>query len=73
MLQKLDGEFLATESVFGAGRTLRTKQNQFVHREISLVEQSQELLTNGAARAYNSYFHILLFKFLRAKLQLFRQ
>ena len=40
MLQQFYGQFLATERVFRAGRTLTTKQHQFIHREISLVKDA---------------------------------
>ena len=48
MLQQLYGQFLTAESIFSSGRTLRTKQHQFVHWEISLVKQAQEFLTYSA-------------------------
>ena len=48
MLEQLHGQLLATEGVLRTGRTLGTKQHQFIHREISLIEQAQELLAYGA-------------------------
>ena len=47
MLKQLDGQLLATEGIFCTSTTLRTKQHQFIHREISLVKESQKLLTYG--------------------------
>ena len=48
MLKQFNGQFLTTESIFSSGRTLRTKQHQFVHWEISLVKQAQEFLAYSA-------------------------
>ena len=58
MLEQFHGELLATEGILSTGRALRAKQHQFVHREISLIKQAQELLANGARGAHNRYFHV---------------
>ena len=47
MLEQLHRQLLTTECVFGACTTLRAKQHQFVHGEISLIKESQKLLTYG--------------------------
>ena len=59
VLQQLHLQFLATEGVCSAGTALRAEQHQFIHREISLVEQAQKLLAHGARSAHNSYFHFV--------------
>ena len=48
MLKQFNGQFLTTESVLRSSRTLRTKQHQFIHWEISLVKEAQEFLAYGA-------------------------
>ena len=58
MLQQLHLDLFTLEGIFPAGTTLRAKQHQFIHREISLIKYAQELLPHGATCANNCYFHI---------------
>ena len=59
VLQELDLNLLATESVFTSGTSLAAEEQQLVNREISLVQYAQEFLPNGTTGAYNRYLHIL--------------
>ena len=57
MLKELHLILLSLEGVLAAGTTLRAKQHQVVHREISLCKYAQELLSYSTACTNNSYFH----------------
>ena len=61
MLQKFDLIVLSLEVVFSSGRTLRTKQHQIIHREISLSKDTQEFLSYCATCTNNCYFHNRIF------------
>ena len=60
VLQKLHLNLFASESVFSSRTPLATEQQQFVNREVSLVQYSQEFLPNGTAGTYNRDSHILV-------------
>ncbi len=58
MSQLYDCVFFASKSVFASGTSAGAEQEKFVNREILLIEHSEKFLSNGAACAHYSYFHI---------------
>ena len=61
VLQLLDYNLFTPEGISTTCTSRGTEQQQFVDREIPLVQNSQELLSDGAAGAHNSDFHLLSF------------
>ena len=57
MLQEFHLIVLSLIVVFSSSRTLRTKQHQLIHWEISLSKDTQEFLTYCTACTNNCYFH----------------
>ena len=55
--QQLDGDGFPAEHIGLSGAAFRSEQQQFVHRQGTLFENAQELLTYGAARADDCDFH----------------
>ena len=60
VLEFLDNNVLAAEVIGTAGTTGRAEENQFIEREVTLVQDFEELLTYGAACTHYSYFHFFL-------------
>ena len=60
MLKKLDVDFRTADCLFSAGTALASEKNQLINWEISFVKNSEEFLSDGAACAYDCYFHFLL-------------
>ena len=59
MLQELYLDFAAAEGVCTSRTALRSEEQQLVYGEIgSFVEDGEELLSHGAAGAYDCNFHI---------------
>ena len=61
MLQEFHLIVLSLIVVFSSSRTLRTKQHQLIHWEISLSKDTQEFLTYCTACTNNCYFHNRIF------------
>ena len=64
MLEQLDFVLFTFESVFGTCAALGAKQYQLIDGKLSLCENTKKLLSNGATRAHNCYFHKSVFIFI---------
>ena len=60
MLQELHFDFLASECIFTTRTTLTAEKQQFVDGKVSLVKNSQELLSYGSTCANNCNTHSLI-------------
>ena len=60
VLKQFHFNFLSPEGILSPGGTLAAEQHQLIHREVSLIEDTQELLSHGTTYANNCYFHCLL-------------
>ena len=61
VLEQLDFVLFTFESVFGTCAALGAKQYQLIDGKLSLCENTKKLLSNGATRAHNCYFHFVYF------------